>query len=329
LADAPASGILHVALAELLCEKNELGQAEDHLVQGLDLSQLGGHHDYLRNARIVMAHLRLAQGDAPGALEAIQKAQQITPQAEMPLPSAELAAHKARVWIAQQNLFSAACWAREACQRPGQDRGYTRQVEAATIARVRLAQGKWAQALDQLITCQRMAREGSARRWRVEIEILRALAQQARGNQADALTSLRRALSLAEPAGYIQLFVDEGPPMTSLLTTLFSKVRGAAATDPPGVSPAYIRQLLDALERAAGSNEPVQPAMPRPLIEPLTERENEVLALMALGLSNRQIADQLTIAIGTVKAHLHSIYEKLGVHGRMQAAARARDLCLL
>ncbi len=112
----------------------------------------------------------------------------------------------------------------------------------------------------------------------------------------------------------MQVFLDEGQALTPLL-------RRAASS---GAARAYARRLLDALERRA-----MQPGLFLPLVEPLTERELEVLRLMAAGLSNREIAGELVLAMGTVKAHLHNIYGKLGVRGRTQAAARARELELL
>jgi LuxR family maltose regulon positive regulatory protein len=319
LGESPASAILHIGLANLLCEWNELQPAQDHLLRGLDLARLGGHHELLRNGGIVLARLRLAQGDADGALAAILEAEQATAKAQMPLASAELAAHKARVWLALGDLPAAVRWAEDAAQRPGQDRGFTRQIEAITLARVLWARGKLEQALSQLAACHQAAEASGGLGWAVEIGILRALVQEARGHRADALADLERALARAEPEGYVQVFVDEGAPMAALL-------RRAASL---GAEPAYVRRLMDALDRAAVKQELAAAPRPSPLVEPLTERETEVLRLMAAGLSNREIADELVLAMGTVKAHLHNIYGKLGVRGRVQAAARARELLLL
>ncbi len=316
---SPASGILHVGLASLLCEWNELPQAQEHLAQGQELARLGGHHENLRNSGIVLARLRLVQGDLAGALAAIREAEKATAAAEMPLASAELAAYKARVWLAQGNLAAAARWAEIAAQRPGQDRGYTRQIEAITLARVLFAQGRLEQALSQLAVCQQETERSGGLGWGVEIGILRALVQEALGHRADALADLERALVQAEPEGYVRLFVDEGEPLAVLLRRTASL----------GVARPYARRLLDALGQATAKQEPAAAPGPSPLIEPLTEREMEVLHLMAAGLSNREIADELVLAMGTVKAHLHNIYGKLGVRGRAQAAARARELHLL
>ncbi len=319
LGPSPASAILHIGMASLLGEWNELEKAEEHLQRGQELARLGGHHELLRNGAIVLARLRLVRGDPAGALAAIREAERATIKAEMPLASAELAAHKVRIWLAQGDLAAATRWAEGAAQRPGQDRGYTRQIEAVTLARVLLAQGKLEQALSQLAACQQAAEESGGRGWGVEIGILRALAQEAQGNRADALASLERALAQAEPEGYVQVFLDEGESLAPLL------LRAASL----GGARAYARRLLDALERMAPKQEPAAAPGPSPLVEPLTEREMEVLRLMAAGLSNQEITDELVLAMGTVKAHLHNIYGKLGVRSRVQAAVRARELQLL
>ena len=168
------------------------------------------------------------------------------------------------------------------------------------------------QALDQLAACQQMAEQSGGLGWAVEIGILRALVHEALGRRADARDDLERALAQAEPEGYMQVFLNEGEPMAALL-------RRAASL---GSARAYARRLLDALDQAAA---PIS----SPLAEPLTEREMEVLRLMAAGLSNRDIADELVLAMGTVKAHLHNVYAKLQVRNRTEAAARARNLGLL
>jgi LuxR family maltose regulon positive regulatory protein len=163
--------------------------------------------------------------------------------------------------------------------------------------------------LAQLLQAARAAgRMGSA----IKILALQALAFQAQGDHGQALSALKQVLALAEPEGYMRTFVDEGPPMAKLLRHALSQ----------GIAPSYVARLL------AAFGETTEPTA-QPLVEPLSERELEVLRLVAAGLSNREIAQELVIAVSTVKSHTNHIYGKLGVKNRTQAAAWAKELNLL
>ena len=147
----------------------------------------------------------------------------------------------------------------------------------------------------------------------LEILVLQALVHHAQGDTALALATLTRALSLAEPEGYVRIFLDEGPPMARLL-------HEAAAR---GVAPEHTRQLLAAFS-------PAEPPGARAAgLDPLSERELEVLRQIAAGLTNREIAGRLYLSLYTVKAHARSIYDKLGASNRTQAVAIARELGFL
>jgi LuxR family transcriptional regulator, maltose regulon positive regulatory protein len=157
---------------------------------------------------------------------------------------------------------------------------------------------------------------------------LQALVLAASGEERGALAALAEALRLAAPEGYLRVFVDEGPPMATLLGTLTTAgPRGGLARQLP---PDYLRRLTDAFERAgvAASRRGGRGAVPG-LVEPLSKRELEVLALLAVGRSNQQIATELVVVLDTVKKHVSRILDKLGVANRTQAVARARELQLL
>jgi len=130
--------------------------------------------------------------------------------------------------------------------------------------------------------------------------------------------SLERALTLAQPEGYLRLFVDEGPPMARLLYEALSR----------GIAPDYVRRLLAAfpIDKPEQVDPSKSQAPESELVEPLSERELEVLQLIAEGLMNREIADRLYLSLNTVKVHTRTIYGKLGVHNRTQAVAKARAL---
>jgi len=156
-----------------------------------------------------------------------------------------------------------------------------------------------------------MTEAAGAMSYVIETLVLQALALQAQGKDDQALTVLERALSFAEPEGYLRTFIDEGAPMAALLRTAASR----------GIALDYVSKLLAAFGKVAFPS--------APLVEPLSERELEVLRLLAAGLSNREIAAELFLAIGTVKKYTSNIYGKLNVHKRTQAVARARELGLL
>jgi LuxR family maltose regulon positive regulatory protein len=153
----------------------------------------------------------------------------------------------------------------------------------------------------------------------IEILTLQALAYQAQGEWDQAIITLERALMLAEPEGYMRLFLDEGAPMAKLLQRM--KAEG-------GRMKGYINKILMAWEKSEKKFHPLS-LIPHPLIEPLSERELELLRLIAAGMSNSEMAETLVVTVGTIKWHLNNIYGKLDVRSRTQAVARARELGLL
>jgi LuxR family maltose regulon positive regulatory protein len=154
----------------------------------------------------------------------------------------------------------------------------------------------------------------------IEIQAVQALAFQAARDTPAALAALEHALTLAEPEGYVRVFVDEGEPMRSLLQRMKDEVRSARVKS-------YVTELLAAFPATVDLHPSA--LIPHPLIEPLSEREREVLNLIAAGLSNHEIADKLIISLGTVKTHINNIFGKLDAKNRTQAVARARELNLL
>jgi LuxR family maltose regulon positive regulatory protein len=241
---------------------------------------------------------------------AAQQAVQIAQQENVPRLIGLTEAGQARVWLAQGQLDLAARWAQD--YRQVGETEYLREFEDLTLARVLLAQGRPTEALALLDARLAPARDAGRMSAVVEIQALRALALPI---SAEALDALGQSLTLAEPEGYVRLYLDAGEPMRSLLKQAVGR----------GIAPQYVSRLL----AASGPPERAGARAPQPLVEPLTGRELEVLHLLAEDLSNGEIARRLFISLPTVKSHTRNIYGKLGVRGREQAVARARSLGIL
>jgi len=319
----PVAGWAYLGMGELLREWNDLDAATRYLMEGLELGKWVGAAGPLAITYTALARVKQAQGDAGGALEAIDTARESAQDFQVHDPLNPLAAHLARVQLAQGDVAAAVRWVRERSLGVDDELDYMREIEHLVFARVLIAQDKPDEALrllGRLLSAAHAAgRMGSV----IEILVLQALLLQAEGHMARAVRILGDALILAEPEGYRRIFVDEGAPIAPLLHRVSSA----------GISPKYTGTLLTTLRQHA--EDPQMPTQAniskdvRLLSEPLSERELEVLRLIALGLSNREIAQELFVTPGTAKRHVHNIYRKLGVRSRTQAIARARDLNLI
>ena len=320
----PGTAEVYVELGELNRERGDPEAAAQHLLRS---TQLGDHPTLELRHRwsIAMARLKHAQGDLGGALELLEQEERKYVGGAIP-DLRPVAALKTRVWIEQGRLAEARTWATERSLSPDDDLTYMREFEHITLARVLIAQYSSEQRestihealglLERLLTA---AEEGERTGSVIEILLLRALAHEAHGDVPTGLAQLERALTLAEPEGYVRIFVDEGEPMRELL-------RHAAAAS---ISSSYTRRLLSAFD---GRGQPISTAArvaATDLPEPLTAREVEIVRLVAAGMRNQEIADQLVISVSTVKRHLANTYGKLGVGYRTEAVARADELGLL
>ncbi len=328
----PVASKALIGLGELEREWGNLEKAAGLIVEGIRLarqwSEMAAFDGYFPLARI-----RLAQGDPEAARQTIKAAQQLALQSKITEVDDLVAdLQQAHLLVAQGDVEMATRWAEKHGLLPGpapqpsvtpsgaQDyvSAHLQKYKQLVVARLFLLKGRPLQALDSLAPLLALARQLGRVDLIVETQILRALAYQATGQDTPALTALADALSLAEPGGYVRIFVDEGQAMARLL-------RLAAAHD---VAPAYATKLL----AACGEPQPTTAEAPRrtqPLPEPLSEREVAVLRLLATGMSNPEIADELVIAASTVRSHCKSIYGKLDVHKRWDAVQRARELGLI
>jgi len=331
---------MHVGMSELHLERDDLDAATQHLLRSKELGELAGLRQNRYRWRVAMARIRKAEGDLAGALDLLQEAERLYVSDFFPYVH-PVAASVSRVWVAQGRVGEAFDWARELGLSVSDDLSYLREFEHITLARVLLARSKsdrtehsMLEAMELLERLLQAAEEGERTGSIIEILMLQALAHQMQGDISAALVPLERALMLAEPEGYVRIFVDEGPPMAVLLAKLHEHSQKRPRAALMNVPLAYIERLL-ALLRGERVQEGISPAAPsapalaQPLLDPLTERELEVLRLIAAGLSNRDIAARLVLALSTVKSYVNTIYGKLQVESRTQAVARARALHLL
>ncbi|HEX8681382.1 MAG TPA: LuxR C-terminal-related transcriptional regulator, partial [Ardenticatenaceae bacterium] len=320
---------LYVGMSELHREHNDLHAATQHLLRSTELGEHTGFPQNRYRRCVAMAQLREVEGDLDGALDLLDEAEHLYVSAFSPNVR-PVAALVTRVWLAQGRLGDALDWVREQGLSAHDDLSYPREFEHITLARVLLARYNHKRAerflLEATGLLERLlqAAEGGERTGSViAILVLQALAHQMHGDIPAALVPLQRALMLAEPEGYVRIFVDEGPPMAQLL--LDAATRGSM--------PDYTGKLLAAcgvvqLRSAGDSPLPTSPAL-QPLIEALSSRELEVLRLLKTELSGPEIAQALMIALSTVRAHTKSIYSKLNVTTRRAAVQRATELHLI
>jgi LuxR family maltose regulon positive regulatory protein len=270
----------------------------------------------LAEAYAWQARTKQATGDGEKAGEAMNMALRLVEGHAYGHLSSVIPAHQARLFLAEDHLHMASAWADDYRQLEPSE--YARDFEELTLARVLLAKREASAARRLLNDLQVAAEAGGRRSSLLEILLLRSLAHRLEGDGGAAIENLEEALTLAEPEGYVRIFVEEGEPMADLLS---AAKKGSAAGRSSAAG--YVGRLLEALGRAPSEVE--RPA----LLEPLSERELQVLRLLATDLTVPEIAEQLVISVSTVRSHVKSIYGKLGVHSRYEAVARATELKLL
>lgn len=326
---------VHLALSEIRYEQGDLAAASQLLQQGEVLREQGSISgaDYLW--WMVKAQLTAAQGNVDAALEHLHEAARLYRRS--PVPNIRpIEALKVRWWLRQGRLAEALDWVQDRGLSVDDSPSYLREYEHLTLARVEIAQHRHhsAENIDQVIelltrllaAAEAKTRTGST----VKILVVLALAHEAQGDLARAIASLERALTLAEPEGHVRIFAECGSPMARLLREAITR----------GITPTYTRQLLTALEtwgQQPKSTSPLPLSLsvsegspsPQSLIEPLSQRELDVLRLLNTELSGPEIARELVVALSTVRTHTKRIYSKLNVTNRRAAVKRAAELELI
>jgi LuxR family maltose regulon positive regulatory protein len=332
----PGTADMLVGMSEIYREQNDRQAAIQHLHRSKEQGEHTGLPQNRYRWRVAMARIREAQGDLDGALELLYEAERLY-MGDFSPNVRPVAASKVRVWVAQGRLEEALAWARQQKLTAQDDLSYLREFEHITLARILLAQYKIDHAdrsiQDAVRLLERLlkaAQEGGRAGSEIEILVLLALTHQAQGDIPAALLPLQQALTLAEPEGYVRLFVDEGLAIKQLLLEAASR----------GLMPDYTGKLLAAFIAELQNGMIGRPISPeetprppsnasKPLIEPLSQRELEILRLFKTELSGPEIATELVIALSTVRTHTKSIFSKLDVNNRRAAVKRAAEQGLI
>jgi LuxR family maltose regulon positive regulatory protein len=319
---APLRGMadMHVGMACVFLERDDLAAAQEHLDVSHGLGERNGLPQNAYRWRVTAARLREARGDLDGALALLDDAERAYVGDYLPNVR-PVPAVRARLRLRRGEVNHAQAWARDRRLSARDELSYLREYEHLTLARLLLARHRTEQdtaalgeALGLLERLLAAAEDGERGGSVIEILILAALARQARGDGPAALGCLHRAVSLAQPEGFVRLFADEGPPMAALLRAA-AKHSGA---------PGQVRRLLVATTRTER-----RPAQPMALVEPLSDRELDVLRLLGTDLDGPEIARALSVSLNTMRTHTKNIYTKLGVTSRRAAVRQAQDLNLL
>jgi LuxR family maltose regulon positive regulatory protein len=338
----PIAGLALMGMGYLLREWNELQTARRHIVEGIELAarweETGTFTGY-----ISLALVEQALGDQEAARAAIHQARQVVMGFEgMEVAAIVAGVYQARLWIQQGDPNAVIRWAGE---RRLEERIAAGELEKGSrtvpflyaaleylaYAEARIALGQLDEALAVLSPLLPVTETGGWTMFVIETLALESLAFQALSDVRQAMRCLERALSLAEPEGFVRIFVDRGAPMAALLKQILEAQQTGGQAPSRGLMPDYVRRLLDAFGIGEETKPVEPPSSPSPpaLVEPLTRREGEVLRLLATDLTSVEMAQELVLSVNTVRSHIKSIYAKLDAHSRYEAIARATELNLL
>jgi LuxR family maltose regulon positive regulatory protein len=320
-------------------EMGEDAAAAEHLQKAREVGEQTTLVDWSYRWHLAQARLKESGGDLEATLVQLDEARRA--YVKTPIPDTRpIEALKAKVYLKQGRLAKALDWAQARGLSADDEISYLGEFEHLTLARVLMAEYQSRQGrhsflqaiglLERLLkAAEAQKRIGSV----IEILVTLSLAYQAQGNLPLALASLERALLLAQPEGYVRIFVDEGEPMRLLILDFRSRIEKQSSGQGHPLL-VYVEKLLSAFERAVEKQSPTHPKKPDMIepaapIEPLSERELEVLRLVAQGLTNNEISQRLVLALSTVKGHNLRIFGKLQARNRSEAVMRARELGLL
>ncbi len=313
-----------VQLGRWRCEQNDLGVAECDVQHGLELSREIHNTEAEAYGWLALAHIRQAQDRSTEADQHTQRAVKLIRQRNVPLEIAHVMVQAARLWLHQGKLDDVRAWAAQVTRKPLEVLTPTEISEAIVKARLQLAEGQVGEAASQLKQLAPLAQANDQIDALIDILIGQALIARLSGHSSAAYEALQGALAYAEPGGYVRRFIDEGVLLQALLNKFLEARRHGHLPAEPRVSLNYISRLLAVFEAT-----PPSPALIEAAVEPLSDRELEILRLIAANRSNQEIAQELVLSLSTVKWHITNLFGKLQARNRLEAVNRARELNLL
>ena len=317
-ASEPPYNLIYCSIAELFYEWNDLVNAEKYLSQGMKMIEEAGFFVNLLWASPLSAKIKRARGDWQGAVNEMRQVVSMAKRDNLTLFASQSEAYLARLQCEIGHLTDALAWINSLELARYERMGYERSIDAIQYAYILTKLERYDESLELLDWIETASRTSNNIQCLLEAFLLRALVFHYRGDNKKAVDSINNALSIAEPEGYIRTFLDFGESMITLLKTTSLSLKDSTSL-------AYVQELLVAFGDISGSSQ----AKDLFTIKPLSERELEILHLIAAGKTNRDIAEELVIALGTVKRHIFNIYNRLDVKNRTECVARARSLHLL
>lgn len=317
---SPEAGWILAVWGEVLAEQGDLDQAVKKTREGKKLAN-GGYIGilYVCNRHLIIA--LYSSGDFAGVEEIIQEVEEYGWDRLPPWITIEIKAWQLRLWLAQGKIEETSQWLTEQGMEVTGNPDRFNEREYLTLVRFLIAKGHPSDTLDLLERVYTNANDRGDISRAIEILNLKALAMQAAGNTQQALNALEQSLNLAEPRSFLYTYINEGPSMERLLHDALSR----------NVSREFVQKLLNyfPVEHPEVNRQQKMISHGSELIEPLTDRELDVLRLIAAGLSRQEIASKLFVSVNTIKTHARNIYQKLGINSQMQAVSKARNLGLL
>ena len=314
LAEAPIIGWLLGLWGASMAELNQVEKALELTHKGAEIAERGQDMFYLSYSYLYWVRVLFLAGDWPAVDALLQTMARIDSFAHWVMP--QISAWQVRIWLAEGKLDDAAQWLNDNSPSIDGDLPYVYEADYVAVARILLVQKQFDAAVDLLTRLQDVAEAGGRYLRVIELLLLLALTAQARDDLPQALSFLDQALQLGESRGMIQTFVIEGPALARLLYTALQQ----------DIEPSYVQRILAAFPVEAPQELKAGPSEETDWLEPLTDRESEILQLIGEGLTNKEISSRLYLSTNTIKTHLRNIFGKLGVNNRIQAVARGRAL---